>query len=148
MVDLGFVGEPARINTDLLEVFENTDIVPVIAPIGVGGNGQTFNINADTAAGAIAAALKAKRLLMLTDVRGVLDASRRFLPVLPAEQARRLIAEGVISGGMIPKIETCLAAVERGVEAAVVLDGRVPHAILLELFTEHGFGTEILGAAG
>jgi len=145
-VDLGFVGEPTRINTDLLEVFENTDIVPVIAPIGVGSDGQTYNINADTAAGAIASALKAKRLLMLTDVRGVLDAQRRFLPVLPADEARRLIAEGVIAGGMIPKIETCLAAVETGVEAAVVLDGRVPHAILLELFTEHGFGTEILGA--
>lgn len=144
VVDLGFVGEPATINTGLLEVFRNTDIVPVIAPIGLGDAGQTYNINADTAAGAIAAALKAKRLLMLTDVRGVLDADRRFLPSLAAPQARLMIADGVISGGMIPKIETCLAAVERGVEAAVILDGRVPHAILLELFTEHGFGTQIL----
>lgn len=144
VVDLGFVGEPATINTGLLEVFRNTDIVPVIAPIGLGDAGQTYNINADTAAGAIAAALKAKRLLMLTDVRGVLDADKRFLPSLAAPQARLMIADGVISGGMIPKIETCLAAVERGVEAAVVLDGRVPHAILLELFTEHGFGTQIL----
>ena len=145
--DLGFVGEPAAINTDLLDVFRNTDIVPVIAPIGLGAAGETYNINADTAAGAVAAALKAKRLLMLTDVRGVLDAGGGFLPVLPARQARLMIAEGTISGGMIPKIETCLAAVERGVEAAVVLDGRVPHALLLELFTEHGFGTEILGAS-
>lgn len=148
VVDLGFVGEPARINTDLIDVFHDTDIVPVIAPIGVGREGETYNINADTAAGAIASALKAKRLLMLTDVRGVLDAEKRFLPTLTAARARAMIAEGVISGGMIPKIETCLAAVEHEVEAAVVLDGRVPHAILLELFTEHGFGTEILAGAG
>jgi acetylglutamate kinase len=147
VIDLGFVGEPATINTGLLEVFRNTDIVPVIAPIGLGDAGQTYNINADTAAGAIAAALKAKRLLMLTDVRGVLDADKRFMPSLAAAQARLMITDGVISGGMIPKIETCLAAVERGVEAAVVLDGRVPHAILLELFTEHGFGTQILAGA-
>ncbi|MFO1073479.1 MAG: acetylglutamate kinase [Geminicoccaceae bacterium] len=147
VIDLGFVGEPVRINTGLLDVFQGTDIVPVIAPIGVGSEGETYNINADTAAGAIAAALKAKRLLMLTDVRGVLDGEKRFVPSLTAERARAMIAEGVVSGGMIPKIETCLDAVDRGVEAAVVLDGRVPHAILLELFTEHGFGTEILGAA-
>ena len=141
VIDLGFVGEPVRINTGLLDVFQGTDIVPVIAPIGVGSEGETYNINADTAAGAIAAALKAKRLLMLTDVRGVLDGEKRFVPSLTAERARAMIAEGVVSGGMIPKIETCLDAVDRGVEAAVVLDGRVPHAILLELFTEHGFGT-------
>ena len=147
VVDLGFVGEPSLINTGLIDVFHDTDIVPVIAPIGVGSASETYNINADTAAGAIAAALKAKRLLMLTDVRGVLDGEKRFLSSLSAERARAMIAEGVISGGMIPKIETCLDAVDRGVEAAVVLDGRVPHAILLELFTEHGFGTEILGAA-
>jgi acetylglutamate kinase len=148
VVDLGHVGEPARINTGLLEVFRNTDIIPVIAPIGVGEGGQTYNINADTAAGAIGGALRARKLLMLTDVRGVLDAQKRFLPTLTDDEARRMIADGVISGGMIPKIETCLDAVDRGVEAAVVLDGRVPHAILLELFTEHGFGTQILATNG
>ena len=146
VVDLGFVGEPARINTELLDVFMNTDIIPVIAPIGVGEDGQTYNINADTAAGAIGGALRARKLLMLTDVRGVLDADRRFLPTLAADEARRLIEIGVVSGGMIPKLETCLAAVEQGVEAAVILDGRVPHAILLELFTEHGFGTQVLAS--
>jgi acetylglutamate kinase len=144
VVDLGFVGEPKRINTSLLEVFRNTDIIPVIAPIGVGDEGQTYNINADTAAGAIGGAPRARKLLMLTDVRGVLDAEKRHLPSLTAAEARRLMAEGVVSGGMIPKVETCLDAVERGVEAAVILDGRVQHAILLELFTEHGFGTQIL----
>ena len=148
VVDLGFVGEPRRINTGLLEVFMNTDIIPVIAPIGVGDDGQTYNINADTAAGAIGAALRARKLLMLTDVRGVLDGDKRVLPTLTDNEARRLIATGVATGGMIPKLETCLAAVEGGVEAAVIVDGRVPHAILLELFTEHGFGTQILATAG
>ena len=124
----------------------NTDIIPVIAPIGVGEDGQTYNINDDTAAGAIGGALRAGKLLMLTDVRGVLDADRRFLPTLAADEARRLIEIGVVSGGMIPKLETCLAAVDRGVAAAVILDGRVPHAILLELFTEHGFGTQVLAS--
>jgi acetylglutamate kinase len=144
VVDLGFVGEPARVNTDLLDVFRNTDLIPVIAPVGVGEDGQTYNINADTAAGAVGGALRARKLLMLTDVRGVLDGDGRFLPTLTDRRAREMIAAGVISGGMIPKIETCLQAVDRGVEAAVILDGRVPHAILLELFTEHGFGTQIL----
>lgn len=143
-VDLGFVGEPTRIDTLLLEVFRNTDIIPVIAPIGMGEGGETYNINADTVAGAVAGALKARKLLMLTDVRGVLDAEGRFLASITDEEARRMIAEGTITGGMIPKIETCLAAVGQGVGAAVILDGRVPHAILLELFTEHGFGTQIL----
>jgi acetylglutamate kinase len=143
-VDLGFVGEPARVNTDLLDVFRNTDLIPVIAPVGVGEDGQTYNINADTAAGAVGGALRARKLLMLTDVRGVLDGDRRFLTTLTDREAREMIAAGVITGGMIPKIETCLQAVDRGVEAAVILDGRVPHAILLELFTEHGFGTQIL----
>ena len=147
-LDLGFVGEPSRINTGLLDVLRGTDVIPVIAPIGIGAEGQTFNINADTAAGAIAGALKARKLLMLTDVRGVLDADKRFLATLSDEDARRLISDGTISGGMIPKIETCLAAVRQGVQAAVILDGRVPHAILLELFTEHGFGTQIVRAQG
>ncbi len=147
VVDLGFVGEPTRINTHVLEVLTHSDIIPVIAPIGVGEGGQTFNINADTAAGAVAGALQAKKLLMLTDVRGVLDAEKRFVPSLDAARAREWIRTGVISGGMIPKVETCLAAVDRGVEAAVILDGRVPHAILLELFTEGGFGTQIVRGA-
>jgi acetylglutamate kinase len=146
VIDLGFVGEPARINTGLLDVLRGTDVIPVIAPVGTGDDGQTYNINADTAAGAIAGALGARKLLMLTDVRGVLDGEKRFLPSLSDRDARRMIGDGTISGGMIPKIETCLAAVESGVEAAVILDGRVPHAILLELFTEHGFGTQIVRA--
>ncbi|MFO1036758.1 MAG: acetylglutamate kinase [Geminicoccaceae bacterium] len=145
VVDLGFVGEPQRINTSLLDVFMGTDIIPVIAPVGFGADQETYNINADTAAGAIAGALKARKLLMLTDVRGVLDAHKRFVPTLTDIEARALIADGTISGGMIPKIETCLDAVDAGVGAAVILDGRVPHAILLELFTEHGFGTQVLG---
>lgn len=144
VVDLGFVGEPAKINTALLEVFMNTDIIPVIAPIGVGADGQTYNINADTAAGAIGGALRARKLLMLTDVRGVLDGNKQLLPTLTDTEVGRLIETGVVTGGMIPKLETCLAAVAGGVEAAVIVDGRVPHAILLELFTEHGFGTQVL----
>ena len=141
-VDLGFVGEPQRIAARVLDTFKQSDIIPVIAPIGVGSQGETYNINADTVAGAVAAAVEATRLLLLTDVAGVLDADKRLIPELTAGTARRLIAEGVINGGMIPKIETCLKAVEGGVEAAVIVDGRVPHAILLELFTE-GAGTLI-----
>jgi acetylglutamate kinase len=141
-IDLGFVGEPQRIAAGVLDTFKQSDIIPVIAPIGVGLQGETYNINADTVAGAVAAAVKATRLLLLTDVAGVLDADKRLIPELTAGMARRLIAEGVINGGMIPKIETCLEAVEGGVEAAVIVDGRVPHAILLELFTE-GAGTLI-----
>ena len=141
-VDLGFVGEPARISATVLDTFKQSDIIPVIAPIGVGSRGETYNINADTVAGSVAAAVKATRLLLLTDVAGVLDADQRLIPELTAGSARRLIAEGVISGGMIPKIETCLEAVEGGVDAAVIVDGRVPHAILLELFSE-GAGTLI-----
>jgi acetylglutamate kinase len=146
VLDLGFVGEPSRINTSLLDILRGTDVIPVIAPIGIGEDGQTYNINADMAAGAIAGALKARKLLMLTDVRGVLDAQKRFLPTLSDADARKLIHDGTISGGMIPKIETCLEAVAKGVDAAVILDGRVPHAILLELFTEHGFGTQVVAA--
>ncbi len=140
--DLGFVGEPERIDDRVLATFRQSDIIPVIAPIGVGADGETYNINADTVAGAVAAAVRAKRFLLLTDVPGVLDAEKRLIAELTAGDARRLIADGTISGGMIPKVETCLAAVEGGVEAAVIVDGRVPHAILLELFTE-GAGTLI-----
>jgi acetylglutamate kinase len=146
VVDLGYVGEPARVDAGILDLFRGSDIIPVIAPVGVGEAGETYNINADTAAGAVAGALKARKLLMLTDVRGVLDGERRFVSTLTDAQARAWIADGTVSGGMIPKIETCLAAVEAGVGAAVVLDGRVPHAILLEIFTEGGFGTQILKA--
>jgi acetylglutamate kinase len=142
VLDLGFVGEPRRINAKVLETFERSDIIPVIAPIGVGDDGATYNINADTVAGAVAAAVKAARLLLLTDVTGVLDKSKKLLTELTSEDALGLIADGTIQGGMIPKIETCLDAVEGGVEAAVIIDGRVPHAILLELFAE-GAGTLI-----
>ena len=143
-IDLGFVGEPRRISTGVLDTFKQSDIIPVIAPIGVGANGETYNINADTVAGAIAAAVKATRLLLLTDVAGVLDAGQRLISEITAAKARRMINEGVISGGMIPKVETCLQAVDSGVDAAVILDGRVAHAILLELFTDtSGAGTLI-----
>jgi acetylglutamate kinase len=143
ILDLGFVGEPSEINPHILDTFEESDIIPVIAPIGVGPNGETFNINADTAAGAVAGAAGATRLLMLTDVAGVLDDTGRLIKEMTIERARTLIQSGTISGGMIPKVETCIEAVEQGVEAAVIVDGRVPHAILLELFTPSGAGTLI-----
>jgi acetylglutamate kinase len=141
VLDLGFVGQPTRIQTRVLKAFEGTDIVPVIAPIGVGADGQTYNVNADTAAGAIAAALNARKLIMLTDVEGVLDRDGGLISELAAARARAMIADGTVSGGMIPKLETCVHAVEGGCEAAVILDGRVPHAMLLEFFTSRGAGT-------
>jgi acetylglutamate kinase len=147
LLDLGFVGEPYSINGEVLGTFVRSNIIPVIAPIGVGERGETFNINADTAAGAVAAAVKAARLLLLTDVTGVLDKAKKLVSELSVEEARALIADGTIQGGMIPKIETCLDAVEGGVEAAVIIDGRAPHAILLELFAE-GAGTLIRRAKG
>jgi len=143
VLDLGFVGEPQAVNADVLALFERSAIIPVIAPIGVGRDGETFNINADTAAGAVASAVKATRLLLLTDVTGVLDKQKKLIQELALAEARALIADGTIQGGMIPKIETCIEAVEGGVEAAVIIDGRVPHAMLLELFTPHGAGTLI-----
>ena len=143
VLDLGFVGEPAEITPHILNFFRESDIIPVIAPVGMGPAGETYNINADTAAGAIAGAIDARRLLMLTDVAGVLDKSGNLIPEMTAAQAKAYMADGTISGGMIPKVETCLAAVAQGVAAAVILDGRVPHAILLELFTPHGVGTLI-----
>jgi acetylglutamate kinase len=142
--DLGFVGEPQRVDVDVLDGFRAAKMIPVIAPIGAGEHGESFNINADTVAGAVAAAVKAARFLLLTDVPGVLDAEKKLIPELSSAEARRLIADGTISGGMIPKVETCLEAVTGGAEAAVILDGRVPHALLLELFTE-GVGTLIRG---
>jgi acetylglutamate kinase len=142
--DIGFVGEPSKIAEDVLLGFARAGMIPVIAPIGVGTGGETYNINSDTVAGAVAAAAKAARFLLLTDVPGVLDAGKKLVPELSAAEARRMIADGTISGGMIPKVETCLGAVDKGVEAAVILDGRVPHAMLLELFTA-GAGTLIRG---
>ncbi|MBI3505332.1 MAG: acetylglutamate kinase [Proteobacteria bacterium] len=145
VLDLGFVGEPWKIDPTFLEGFSKSDIIPVVAPIGVGENGETFNINADTVAGAIAAAMKATRLLLLTDVKGVLDKHKQLLVELTARQVRNLIADGTIAGGMIPKVETCLLAVDGGVEGAIILDGRVRHSLLLEVFTDKGVGTLIRG---
>ena len=142
-LDLGFVGEPARINPAILHTLAKSDIIPVIAPIGVGEDGQTYNINADTSAGAIAAALGANKLIMLTDVAGVLDGEKKLVSELTPARARELTAQGVISGGMIPKVETCLEAVEKGVKAAHILDGRVENVLLLEIFTAAGVGTKI-----
>jgi len=148
VVDLGFVGEPQAINTKVLDTLAGSHMIPVIAPLGIGENGTTYNINADTAAGAIAGAIGASRLLMLTDVSGVLDKKGNLITDVTARQAKTLINNGTISGGMIPKIETCLDAVKAGVEAAVIMDGRVPHALLLEIFTEHGAGTMIRAKKG
>jgi acetylglutamate kinase len=142
-VDLGFVGEPDTVNPEVLHSIMKSETIPVIAPIGAGRKGETFNINADTVAGAVACALKAERLILLTDVEGVLDQDKKLIPHLSVSQARSLIANGTIFGGMIPKIQTAIDAVEGGVHAAVVLDGRIPHVLLLELFTEHGAGTLI-----
>jgi acetylglutamate kinase len=142
-VDLGFVGEPTKVDPHIIQALlaSETDYIPVVAPIGVSEAGQTFNINADTVAGALAGALGAKRMLLLTDVAGVLDKNGELIRQMTVEEARAAIADGVATGGMIPKLETAIAAVEAGVEAVVILDGRRPHAMLLELFTEHGAGT-------
>ncbi|MCH6590146.1 MAG: acetylglutamate kinase [Proteobacteria bacterium] len=143
VLDLGLVGEPTEINPHILAFFKESDITPVIAPIGTGPGGETLNINADAVAGAIASAVGAARLVMLTDVAGVMDAEGNLIPEMTVKEARARIADGTVLGGMIPKIETCLLAIEKGVEGAVIIDGRVPHALLLELFTEHGAGTMI-----
>jgi acetylglutamate kinase len=142
-VDMGFVGEPQNVNPEVLYTMLKSEIIPVIAPIGVGPKGETYNINADTVAGAVAGAVKAERLILLTDVEGVLDQDKKLISRLTAREARALMESGTISGGMIPKIQTAIAAVESGVHAAVILDGRIPHVLLLELFTEHGAGTLI-----
>jgi acetylglutamate kinase len=144
MIDLGFVGEPEKVNPRIVEVIAGGDLIPVVAPIGVSREGVTYNINADTFASALASAMKAKRLLLLTDVPGVLDKGGRLIPQLTISQARALIADGTISGGMIPKVEGCIDVVEAGVEAVVIINGKVPHSVLIELFTEHGAGTMIL----
>ncbi len=143
VVDLGFVGEPEKIDTTVLDQIIGRELIPVLAPIASGPAGETFNVNADTFAGYIAGALKAKRLLLLTDVPGVLDKSKKLIPELSVNDIRKLIADGTISGGMIPKVETCITALEQGVEGVVILDGKVKHAVLLELFTDHGAGTLI-----
>lgn len=146
-IDLGFVGEPVAIDTTVLDVLKQSHVIPVIAPIGVDEEGATYNINADTMAGAIAGALKATRLFLLTDVPGVLDADKQLISELTTSQITPLITNGVITGGMIPKIETCLMALNQGTEAAVILDGRIPHAILLEIFTTRGAGTLVCADA-
>jgi acetylglutamate kinase len=140
-VDIGYVGDPAEVNPHIVEVIAASDLIPVIAPVGISRDGETLNINADTFASALAARMKAKRLLLLTDVAGVLDKSGELIAQLSIEEARKLIRFGVITGGMIPKVEGCIEVVEAGVEAVVIIDGRVPHCVLLELFTEHGVGT-------
>src|SRR6185369_15207410 len=143
VVDLGFVGEPDKVDTTVLDTVLGRDLIPVLAPVAAAADGGSFNVNADTFAGAIAGALKAKRFLLLTDVPGVLDKSKHLIKELSVNDARRLIADGTISGGMIPKVETCIYALERGVEGVVILDGKVEHAVLLELLTDHGAGTLI-----
>ena len=142
-VDLGFVGEPDQVDLKVLNEILGRELIPVLAPVATSAEGGTFNVNADTFAGAIAGALKAKRLLLLTDVPGVLDKSGKLIPELSVDDARRLIADGTISGGMIPKVETCMYALDAGVEGVVILDGKVEHAVLLELLTDHGAGTLI-----
>jgi acetylglutamate kinase len=142
-IDLGFVGEPWKVDRTILDLLAKSEFIPVVAPVCLGEDGQTYNVNADTVAGAVGGAVGARRLLLLTDVAGVLDADKVLIPSMTQADAHRLIADGTISGGMIPKVETCLYAVEQGVEAAVILDGRVSHSIILELFTEDGVGTLI-----
>jgi acetylglutamate kinase len=143
-IDLGFVGEPERVDNEVLRMILNSDLIPVVAPIGVGPKAESYNINADTVAGAVAGAIAAERLILLTDVEGVLDRQGKLIDRLTVSEARALMTDGTISGGMIPKIETAVDAVEKGVHAAVILDGRIPHVLLLELFTEHGAGTLIV----
>jgi acetylglutamate kinase len=140
-VDIGYVGDPVEVNPHIVEVISKSDLIPVIAPVGISREGETLNINADTFASALAARMQAKRLLLLTDVAGVLDKNKKLISKLSIDEARALIKDGTISGGMIPKIEGCIEVVEAGVEGVVIIDGRVPHCVLLELFTEHGVGT-------
>jgi acetylglutamate kinase len=141
VLDLGYVGEPVEIDRTLLDLLARSEMIPVIAPVAPGRDGNTYNINADTFAGAIAGAVFAKRLLFLTDVPGVLDKKGELIPELSVREAQQLIADGTISGGMIPKVETCIEALDRGVEGVVIVNGKTAHSVLLELFTEHGAGT-------
>lgn len=141
LLDLGYVGEPVTVDPSIFNLFEASEVIPVIAPIGVGDDGETYNINADTAAGAIAEAVGASKLIMLTDIEGVLDGEGKLITAMSLSEAQALIKEGAIKGGMIPKLETCMRALEQGVDAAHILDGRIPHVVLVEIFTEHGAGT-------
>jgi acetylglutamate kinase len=141
--DLGFVGDVAKVDATVLEQILGRELVPVLAPVAQGADGATYNVNADTFAGAIAGALGAKRLIFLTDVPGVLDKDKTLIKELKVEDIPGLVADGVITGGMIPKVETCMYAIERGVEGVVILDGKMPHAVLIELLTDHGAGTLI-----
>ncbi|WP_174247477.1 acetylglutamate kinase [Methylocapsa sp. S129] len=143
VVDLGFVGEPDKVDITVLEQILGRELIPVLAPVAQGADGETYNVNADTFAGAIAGALRAKRLLLLTDVPGVLDKNKELIKELKVDDIRGLIADGTITGGMIPKVETCIYALEQGVEGVVILDGKIPHAVLIELLTDHGAGTLI-----
>ncbi len=142
-IDFGQVGDPARVNAEILHTIMKSDAIPVVAPVGIGWDGDTYNVNADTAAGAIASATNAKRLLLLTDVAGVLDKNKNLISELKTGDVPGLIAEGTITGGMIPKVESAVSVVESGVEGVIILDGRVPHSVLLELLTPHGVGTRI-----
>jgi len=142
-LDLGFVGDPHKVDRTVLDAVLKAELIPVLAPVAIGEDGETYNVNADTFAGAIAGAMKAKRLLLLTDVPGVLDKNKKLIEQLTVDECRKLIADGTVTAGMIPKIETCIYAIEQGVEGVVILDGKVPHAVLLELLTEHGAGTLI-----
>jgi len=142
-VDLGFVGEPATVDKTVLDQVLGRELIPVLAPVAQGVDGETYNVNADTFAGAIAGALKAKRLVLLTDVQGVLDRDKNLIKQLRVDEIHALIADGTIAGGMIPKVETCIDALAHGVEGAVILDGKMPHAVLIELLTDHGAGTLI-----
>lgn len=144
VLDLGFVGEPVKVDRTLIDLLARSEMIPVIAPVAPGLDGHTYNINADTFAGAIAGSQNAKRLLFLTDVPGVLDANKELIPELSIREAKLLIKDGTISGGMIPKVETCFEALDRGVEGVVILNGKTPHAVLIELFTEYGAGTLIV----
>ncbi len=143
-VDIGYVGKIKNINTKVIEMLANDEYIPVIAPIGVGADGQSYNINADTVASEVAVALKASKLMFLTDVGGVLDNDKNVIPVLSEKDVSDCIASGIISGGMIPKIEGCLDTVRRGVDRAHIIDGRIPHSIILEIFTKNGIGTMIV----
>ncbi|MDH7796783.1 MULTISPECIES: acetylglutamate kinase [unclassified Beijerinckia] len=143
VIDLGFVGEPKSVDTTVLDQVLGRELIPVLAPVAQGADGETYNVNADTFAGAIAGALKAKRLIFLTDVPGVLDKNKQLIKELTVSQIHDLIADGTITGGMIPKVETCIYAIEMGVEGVVILDGKAPHAVLVELLTDHGAGTLI-----
>lgn len=143
VLDLGFVGEPTKVNPDIMREFATSNFIPVIAPIGIGEDGETYNINADTAAGAVAAAIGARKLIMLSDIPGVLAKDGELLSELTLEEVGKLMTDGTISGGMIPKLETCMHALRHDVERAHILDGRIPHVMLVEIFTESGAGTMI-----